>query len=130
MTCKQDLGAKRFDATQLSNYKYHDQPKLQCKGCVDTETAKVKALRQKLQDHKKDKQKRAWVCNCWRPFHSERCPLSPTFQGERRWPGGRDPERLDTDGPNIITKEERRFLDSLKPEPEWWSRAWGRRKQK
>ena len=48
VTCLQEFGAKRFDATQLNNYNHHNQRKLQCLSCVAVVKARVEALRPKL----------------------------------------------------------------------------------
>ena len=54
------------------------------------------------------------ICGC--PIHRSKCPLSPVCFNEKRWPG--------SDG--FISSEDRHFLDSLRPAPQWWNRAWGR----
>ena len=106
--CKQQLGGKKFDSDMLNNFEHHHQPKLVCKECTQNETKLVKELHMKLRKSKRQ-------CNCFLPLHKERCPLAPCYHGERRWPG--------SDG--YISINDRDFLNSPKPPPDWWKKALG-----
>ena len=113
-TCQQcagRFGAHRFGKDSLKDWKYHLRQKLICQVCVAQSEERVRMLRQRLQ-----KSKRKCTCQC--PIHREKCPLTPVLFGEKRWPG--------SDG--AVSAEDRQFLDSLHPAPDFWAKAWGRRR--
>ena len=110
--CQKQMGFARFDKSSIRHFKHDGRQSLTCKDCATARTAREKALQAQLRKSK-------WVCKCFCLYHKERCPLSPCCYGERRWPGG--------DG--YITEEDKRFLDSLRPVPAWWLKAWGRKSQ-
>ena len=96
----------------LKHFEHHHKPKLVCKECTQNEAKLVKELHMKLRKSKRQ-------CNCFLPLHKERCPLAPCYHGERRWPG--------SDG--YISINDRDFLNSLKPPPDWWKKALGQKIQ-
>ena len=108
--CEQQLGTARFDKTLLEDNKYHGYQNLRCKACTAKETAKIRDLQKALQKSKVR-------CKCFRPLHTERCPLSSCYYGQRKWPGCDD----------CISYHDRQFLDELNPRPAWWSAAWGKK---
>ena len=79
-TCKEMLGTKRFGKDLLKDHKYHGKQKLQCSACMAVETARVKELQVQFRKSKV-------FCKCFRPLHAERCPLSPSYYGQSKWPG-------------------------------------------
>ena len=107
--CGESLGTARFDQHQLEHKKYRGQQKLQCKVCTASQLARISALKEALQKSKVR-------CKCFQPFHSEKCPLSPAYYGQKKWPG--------CDG--HVTQLDRNFLDGLNPRPKWWNKALGR----
>ena len=107
--CKKPSGCTHFDINLIRNFKNHGRSKLLCKPCLAAENLRVKNLQKKLKRSKR-------LCNCFRPIHVAKCPLSPCYFNEKRWPGN--------DG--WITEQERAFLDKLIPQPVWWKRAWGK----
>ena len=109
-TCNEQKGSALFSDEAINNYTSHDRQSLVCKRCVEASKAREKALRLQLRNSKR-------YCKCFCIYHTEKCPLSPVCFGEKRWPG--------CDG--FITTDERIFLDSLRPIPSWWQKAWGRK---
>ena len=107
--CHMSYGWKKFDKETMHNFKTHGRKKLQCTECVVRINTKTQTLREALK-----KSKRFCKCHCL--IHKEKCPLSPCFFGEKRWPG--------SDG--YITEQDKKFLDSLNPRPTWWTKAWGK----
>ena len=107
--CGESLGTARFDQQQLKDLKFHGRQKLQCKVCTASQLARISALQKALQKSKVR-------CKCFQVFHSERCPLSPAYYGQKKWPG--------CDG--HVTQLDRNFLDGLNPRPKWWNKALGR----
>ena len=108
--CKEKLGMKRFGVDALKHFKYHGRTKLQCNTCVAAVARRVQELQAELRKSKR-------ICRCFCLLHKERCPLSPSYAGEKRWPG--------SDG--FISAADRQFLDGLRPWPKWWSKGWGRK---
>ena len=78
--CKKEAGGKCFDSNALLNYKYHGLSKLVCKTCEAEIRTRTTALQKKLKSSKR-------VCKCFCPIHRDKCPLSPAYYRERRWPG-------------------------------------------
>ena len=109
-SCKEMLGEKRFDPDQLQEFKRKRTTKLDCKICIDGIATRLKHLEAAL---KKSKRR----CTCYQLLHAAKCPLSPCYFGERRWPG--------SDG--YITLEDSQFLNSRTPPPKWWRQATGRK---
>ena len=114
--CHRSSGWKLFDPQQMSDYKYHQQPKLECKECVCLVKSKITCLKERMKESKR-------ICNCHCLIHKERCPLSPCIYNERRWPGSDVCPRTRK---QYISAEDRAFLDGLNPKPNWWKKAWGR----
>ena len=104
--CRKKLGTKRYNGSDLLHYKYHSYTKLHCAQCKIDSTTREKELQRKVKGSK-------YFCKCGCPIHTERCPLTPCYAGERRWPGS----------DNGISAEDRVFLDLLNPRPKWWSNA-------
>jgi hypothetical protein len=119
MQCSQSLGAKRFDHNMLHNHEHGGRNKVLCLLCASAITAKEQALYHNFSSMKKAK-KCQWFCKCFKLLHDQRCPLSPAYFGEKRWPGG----------DSAISEEDRKFLDGLNPRPVWWATAYGRRPEK
>ena len=109
-TCPTKGGWKIFDQSLIHNFKTNDREKLLCKSCVAQKAERIKQLQKKLRQSKRR-------CTCGCPIHRPKCPLSPVVYDERRWPG--------SDG--YISSDDRQFLDSLRPRPQWWTDAWGRK---
>ena len=105
--CHLDLGSKRFEIVLLEHFKHHGRQKLICLACTREEDKRERLLHFQFRGSK-------IFCKCGCPIHRERCPLSPCYFGERRWPG--------CDG--IISAEDRLFLDEIRPAPDWWRKAW------
>ena len=94
--CGGKFGTQRFDIKDIDNQKNRGIKKLQCKKCKNLSAANVTILRGKVR-------KSEWHCKCACLLHTERCPLSPAYFGERRWPG-KDKE---------LSAEDKLFLDDL-----------------
>ena len=82
---------------------------MECNECVKKLTEKLRGLQRDLKPSKVK-------CKCFCPIHREKCPLTPVYYGQRRWPG--------CDG--NISEADRDFLNALNPQPAWWRKAWGR----
>ena len=104
--CRKELGSKRFQAEHLKDFKYHGYKKLWCASCMAAASNREKDLKAAFK-------RSTWFCKCGCMLHTERCPLSPRFYGERRWPGG----------DNCISKDDKDFLNKLNPRPTWWANA-------
>ena len=113
-TCSALVGAAKLDMISLKNFRDRGRRTLTCRKCVDAKNARIKMLHDKAAFGKPKGSQRYCKCKCF--VHQERCPLTPVIYGERRWPG--------SDG--YISADERAFLDSLQPRPQWWLKAWGR----
>ena len=105
--CHHDFGSKRFERVLLEHFRYHNHQKLICLACTREDNKRERALHGQFKGSK-------IFCKCGCPIHSERCPLSPCYSGERRWPG--------CDG--FISAEDRFFLDKFRPAPQSWKKAW------
>ena len=101
---------KAFTQQLLKRWMIAKNTKLECADCVRKIADRLKELEKKLKKSKR-------VCNCYNLLHASKCPLTPCYAGERRWPG--------SDG--YINREEMQFLNSRTPRPEWWLRACGRK---
>jgi len=108
--CECQVGSKKFDKNLLYNFKHRLRPTLICISCLAKAKKRERTLKDRLRQSKR-------ICKCFCMIHKDKCPLSPVYYGERRWPG--------SDG--FISEADRIFLDELKPLPEWWARARGRK---
>ena len=117
--CKQNFGAKRFDAVQLKNVKTYLSTKLECTDCARQIGQRIKELESRLKQSSR-------VCKCFlgNGYHKEKCPLTRCYSGEKRWPGS---DKMQPSGKPFISAEDRQFLDNLNPKPKWWTKAWGKR---
>ena len=106
--CGKQCGWKHFDESLIHHFKHDGREKLLCKACVAQTAERIKILKKNLAKSKR-------VCKCGCPIHRPKCPLTPCYYNERRWPG--------SDG--WISTDDRQFLDSPRPQPQWWTRAWG-----
>ena len=109
-SCGQKMGRSAFAYKPLNNWLQASNAKLECADCVRKIADKLKELQKKLKKSKR-------ICNCYQLLHASKCPLTPCYAGERRWPG--------SDG--YINRVEMQFLNSRTPQPEWWLRACGRK---
>ena len=109
-SCGQKRGRSAFACRPLNDWLQARNTKLECADCVRKIADRLKVLEKKLKKSKR-------VCNCYQLLHASKCPLTPCYAGERRWPG--------SDG--YINGEEMQFLNSRTPRPEWWVRACGRK---
>ena len=109
-SCGQKMGRTAFASRLLNNWLQTNNAKLECADCVRKIADRMKELEKKLKKSKR-------VCNCYQLLHASKCPLTPCYAGERRWPG--------SDG--YINRVEMEFLNSRTPRPEWWLRACGRK---
>ena len=116
--CSLEMGCSKFSNDALQNWKRREGSKLQCSKCEAAIGERLKILKQRLSKSK-------MVCNCFCPIHKEKCPLSLHYAGEKRWPGGNFSRWHSHE--EHISWFDRAFLQSLKPVPRWWARAWGRR---
>ena len=107
--CANVMGGAMFDKSQLKNYNYHGRKAVQCKECASVATDRLRVLQERMRKSKRR-------CTCYANIHKDKCPLTPVVFGEKRWPG--------SDG--AVTAEDRKFLDSLRPPPAWWRKAWGK----
>ena len=107
--CKSEFGCKRFDDKMLDNFKASQQQKLECKSCSEVIATRLKQWESALKESKR-------VCKCFQSFHSAKCPQTPCYHGEKRWPG--------SDG--HITFQDMQFLNGRKSPPKWWWQARGR----
>ena len=107
--CQSHVGCGKFDIKSLGNWKSRPGSRLTCKQCDTTTHARVVELHRRLRESK-------MICKCFCPIHGDRCPLNLIYYGEKRWPGA--------DG--HISWFDAALLNSLKPTPKWWARAWGR----
>ena len=114
--CHRSSGWKLFDPGQMKNYKYHQQPKLQCKGCVCLVNTRMKCLQERIKESKR-------ICKCHCSIHKDKCPLSPCLYNERRWPGS---DVCPKTRKQYISADDRAFLDGLNPKPAWWRKAGGK----
>ena len=108
-TCKKEYGAKQFRAADIKHVRASQVTSIACSECVRSE----ESITQRLQIQLRSSRRR---CTCYCPIHRSTCPLTPVTFGEKRWPG--------SDG--AISAADRSFLDSLVPQPLWWTKAWGR----
>ena len=115
--CHRSAGWKLFDPAQVHNYKHHQRSKLECKECVCLVKSKINCLKERIKESKR-------ICNCHCLVHKEKCPLSPCLYNERRWPGS---DACPKTRKQYISADDRTFLDSLNPKPDWWMKAWGKR---
>ena len=114
--CKKSWGYLKYDRHMRNNFKDHGRSRIVCTTCTKETDEKVKLLRKRFKLSKR------WCkCNC--PIHQEKCPLAPVYYKEKRWPGS----DIATDGQMYITEADYRFLEALKPRPDWWSKALGKR---
>ena len=107
--CEIQAGSSKFDKVCLQNFNHQSRSKLICISCSAKAKARERTLKDRLRQSKR-------ICKCFGKIHQEKCPLTPVYYGDRRWPG--------SDG--YISLEDRLFLDGLNPMLSWWSRAWGR----
>ena len=105
--CRKELGRKRFDSKMMENHAARGS-RLECQECTTSITKRLRDLEVGLKKSKR-------VCKCHEVLHEAKCPLTPCYAGELRWPG--------SDG--YISREDRDFLNARKPRPKWWWRAWG-----
>ena len=70
----------------------------------------IRKIADRMKELEKKLKKSKRVCNCYQLLHASKCPLTPCYAGERRWPG--------SDG--YINRVEMEFLNSRTPRPEWW----------
>ena len=92
----------------MENFKGSRQEKLECKTCVQRIATRLKQLETALKKSKR-------VCKCFQPLHAAKCPLTPCYSGEKRWPG--------SDG--HISYEDMLSLNRRRPPPKWWWHAHG-----
>ena len=78
--CKEKFGCKRFEGKMLANFKQSQVEKLECKKCIDRIATRLKHLETALKKSRR-------VCTCFELLHSAKCPLTPCYSGEKRWPG-------------------------------------------
>ena len=105
-----NLGIKKYNAKVIY---YHNRTKkgsLACLECTEERKARVNHLRKQLQSSKR-------VCKCYCPIHTRLCPLTPCYHNERRWPGS--DKKYPNSEESFISNEDRVFLDSLQPQPDW-----------
>ena len=113
--CGSDQGCGKFATQDLQQWK-QDKRALMCKACVEIRRSREHELKIRLQHSK-------LVCNCFCAVHKDKCPLSSWGFHQRLWPG-RDPWNPEKD---CISLFDCAFLNSLRPTPKWWAKAWGRR---
>ena len=105
MRCEKSWGIRKFHHKQWKHHEEGQQSLLVCTECKQQDDENLKRLRPLVQ-------KSTFKCNCKNKLgHAERCPLTPTFHGEQRWPG-KDKQ---------VREQDRDFLNMLKPQ--WWARA-------
>ena len=109
-SCGQAMGRTRFSAKVMHNKQKGQNTKLECMECEKRMAEILKVLEKNLKKSKR-------ICTCYQLLHAEKCPLTPCYSGEQRWPG--------SDG--YINRIDRDFLNNRCPRPKWWWRAWGRR---
>ena len=109
-SCGQAMGRTRFSAKVMHNKQKGQNTKLECMECEKKMAERLKVLEKNLKKSKR-------ICTCYQLLHAEKCPLTPCYSGEQRWPG--------SDG--YINRIDRDFLNNRCPRPKWWWRAWGRR---
>ena len=111
--CHQEFGAQKFDRHMMNHFNSHGRAKLECKQCVQVMAQELKKLKKQLKPSKVR-------CKCGsRLGHADKCPLTPVYQGQRRWPGC----DKDKTGQPYISPTDRDFLNGLNPRPDWWREA-------
>jgi hypothetical protein len=109
--CSEQYGRSRFDPSHIHHALSHGRHYLPCDRCRAAIHARLGKLERFVRTSK-------WKCKCKQPIHAERCPLSPTFSGQRRWPGG------DHTTSERVENDDRDFLDFHRPK--WWLKACGK----
>ena len=108
--CLRNLGIKKYNAKVIYYHNRHKKGSLACIECTEERKARVNHLRKQLQSSKR-------VCKCYCPIHTRTCPLTPCYHNERRWPGS--DKKYPNSEESFISNEDRVFLDSLQPQPDW-----------
>ena len=100
--CETIYGYNKYDPKQWMNFETQHRKTLVCEKCQ----ARLKDLKPLIQKSK-------YKCNCKQKIgHAERCPLTATLYGTKRWPG---------QDQGLVDAEDLKILNALRPQ--WWLRA-------
>ena len=104
--CQSTGGRRKFEAVSMYNHHNNKSVRLLCIICDERIRTKTAELKKKMRASK-------IKCKCSFPNHAPKCPLSSDFHSVHRFPGE-----------DVLTKDERDFLNKLPFAPEWWIKAW------